>query len=98
MLAAIVILACWVSVVLYWNISARSVKPAVEVQGSVDRLARMPVWLGFILFTVAWVYPAGPVLMRPTVPSDVVALAICALGAVVAIWSRKTLGAEWSQD
>ncbi len=98
MLTGILILACWVSVVLYWNISAGSVKPAAEGQSFVDRLARIPVWLGFVLFIVTWVYPAGMVVMRRTALSDSVAVAICALGALVAIWSRKTLGAEWSQD
>ena len=33
-----------------------------------------------------------------TVPSDSVGTGICALGIFVAIWSRKTLGVEWSQD
>lgn len=97
-ITGIVILACWVSVALYWKITARSVKPAVEEQGFVDRLARMPVWLGFILFIVAGVYPVGIVVMRRTVLSDSIAVAICALGVFLAIWSRKTLGAEWSRD
>ena len=98
MLTGIVILACWVSVALYWNISARSVKSAAEKQSFVARLARMPVWLGFLLFLAAWVYPLGMVVIRRTVFSDSIGVAICALGSFVAIWSRKTLGAEWSQD
>jgi len=98
MLTGILILACWVSVGLYWNVSARSVKPSVEKQGFVDRLARMPVWLGFVLFILAWTYPVGTLVMQRTVLSDSVAVAICALGSFLAIWSRKTLGAEWSRD
>ena len=98
MLTGIVILACWVSVALYWNISARSIKSTAERQNFVARLARMPVWLGFVLFIVAWVYPVGTVVMRRTVLSDSVAIAICALGSFLAIWSRKTLGTEWSRD
>jgi len=98
MLTGILILACWVSVGLYWNVSARSVKPAAEEQGLVDRLARIPVWLGFILFVVAGVDPVGMVVMRRTVLSDSVAVTICALGVFLAVWSRKTLGAEWSRD
>lgn len=98
MLAGIMILACWVSLVLYWNLSARSVKLPLEVQGFVEKLARIPVWLGFALFVIAWVYPVGPLVLRRTVLSDSIAVAICALGTVVAIWSRKTLGADWSRD
>jgi protein-S-isoprenylcysteine O-methyltransferase Ste14 len=98
MLTGIVILACWLSVALYWNISGRSIKPAAERQSLVARLARMPVWLGFILFFAAWVYPIGKLMIRRTVLSDSIGVAICALGSLLAIWSRKTLGAEWSQD
>ena len=96
--AGILILACWVSLGLYWNLSARSIKSAAEQQNFAARLARMPVWLGFVLFVAAWVHPFGPVAIRRRVLSDSVAVAICALGLVVAIWSRKVLGAEWSRD
>jgi protein-S-isoprenylcysteine O-methyltransferase Ste14 len=98
MLAGILILACWVSLGLYWNISARSIKPVAEQQSLAARLARLPVWLGFVLFVAAWAHPFGPVAIRRTVFSDSVAVASCALGLFVAIWSRKVLGAEWSQD
>jgi protein-S-isoprenylcysteine O-methyltransferase Ste14 len=88
-LAGILILACWVLLGLYWNISARSIKSAAEQQSFAARLARLPVWLGFALFIVAWAHPFGPVVIRRTALSDSVA---------VAIWSRKVLGAEWSRD
>ncbi|MGO9239500.1 MAG: methyltransferase family protein [Bryobacteraceae bacterium] len=98
MLTGILILACWVSLGLYWNISARSVKFAAERQNSLARLARMPVWLGFLLFIAACVHPFGPVAIRRTVFSDSIAVAVCVLGLFVAVWSRKVLGAEWSRD
>jgi protein-S-isoprenylcysteine O-methyltransferase Ste14 len=98
MLAGIVILGCWLLLGLYWNISARSIKPAAEPQTLEARLARMPVWLGFVLFLAAWAHPLGPVAIRRTALSDVVAVGTCALGLIVAIWSRKVLGAEWSRD
>jgi len=98
MTAGILILACWIALGVYWNISARSIKPAAEQQNFAARLARMPVWLGFVLFVAAWAYPFGPALIRRTVFSDSVAGAIAVLGLAVAIWSRKVLGAEWSRD
>lgn len=98
MLAGILILACWVSLGVYWNISARGIKSAAQEQTFADRLARMPVWLGFVLFLAAWVYPVGPITIRRTVFSDSVGVAICAVGLFVAIWSRKVLGVEWSRD
>lgn len=98
MAAGISILACWVVLALYWNISARSIKPAAEGQNLAARLARIPVWLGFVLFIVAGVHPFGMVVIRRTAFSDSVAVAICGLGLFVAIWSRKVLGVEWSRD
>jgi len=94
----ILILACWVLLGVYWNISSRSIKSAAEQQNFAARLARMPVWLGFVLFVAAWVHPFGPVVIRRTVFSDSVGVAICALGLFVALWSRKVLGGEWSRD
>ena len=98
MLAGILILVCWVLLVVYWNISARSVKSASEPQSFAARSARMPVWLGFALFIASWAHPFGIVAIRRTSFSDSVGVAICALGLFVAIWSRKALGREWSQD
>ena len=54
MLVGIVILACWLFLGVYWNISARSVKPTAEGQDWSGRLARMPIWLGYILLIVIW--------------------------------------------
>ena len=98
MTAGIAILACWIALVLYWNLSARSVKSAAEPQDSAARLARLPVWLGFALLLAAWVYPFGPVAVRRSPTSESIGVAICVLGLLVAIWSRKTLGTDWSQD
>lgn len=98
MVTGILILACWVLLVLYWNISARSVKATAERETFAARLARMPVWLGFIFFILAWVRRPGMAALRRTVFSDAVAVAICAAGLFVAIWSRKVLGVEWSRD
>ena len=93
-MAGILILVCWVLLVVYWNISARSVKSAVEPQSFAARLARLPVWLGFVLFIAAWAHPFSIVAIRRTLFSDSMGVAICALGLFVAICSRKALGAE----
>lgn len=98
MAAGIVILACWVLLALYWNISARSIKSAAEGQSFGARLARMPVWLGFVVFIAAWVHPLGIVAIRRTAFSDAIAIVICAGGLFMAIRSRKVLGVEWSRD
>jgi protein-S-isoprenylcysteine O-methyltransferase Ste14 len=92
------ILACWISLAVYWNISARSVKSAAEEQDPAGRLARMPVWLGFILLVAGWVPSLGLIAIRRTLLSDSIGVGICMMGLLLAIWSRKVLGAEWSQD
>src|SRR5450756_5745 len=98
MVTGLLILACWISLVVYWNISARSMKPTAEGQDWSGRLARMPIWLGYIVLIGAWVYPFGMAVVRRTAVSDSLAVAICALGLLVCIWSRKALGNDWSRD
>ena len=98
MLPGLLIIACWVLLVLYWNISARSTKPAAERQSWAGRLARVPVWLGYILLGVAGAHPFGMVVVPHTVIAQYLGVAICALGLLAAIWSRRTLGDDWSRD
>ncbi len=98
MLAGLSIVACWVVLILYWNLSARSAKVAEERQSWAGRLARMPVWLGYLLLIVAGVHPFGMVVIPHTVIAQWIGVAICALGLLAAIWSRRTLGDDWSQD
>jgi protein-S-isoprenylcysteine O-methyltransferase Ste14 len=98
MLPGLLILACWVLLILYWNISARSSKPAEEHQRWASRFARLPVWLGYILLVAAWVHPFGMVVIPHTVIAEYLGVAICAVGLFAAIWSRKTLGGDWSRD
>jgi len=98
MLTGIPILACWVLLGVYWNVSARSIKPTAEGQDWSGRLARMPIWLGYILLIVSWAYPFGMVAIRRTAVSGSLAVTICALGLLVSIWSRRALGNEWSRD
>jgi protein-S-isoprenylcysteine O-methyltransferase Ste14 len=92
------IVACWVLLVLYWNVSGRSVKPAAEPQSWTGRLARVPVWLGYILFVAAAAHPFGMAVISHSAIGEWLGVAICALGLFAAIWSRKTLGDDWSRD
>lgn len=97
-LPSLLILACWVLLILYWNLTARSTKPTAERQGWRGRLARMPIWLGYILLVVSGVYPFGMLVVPHTVIAEYLGVTICALGLSAAIWSRKTLGGDWSRD
>ena len=98
MIPGLLIVACWVALVLYWNISGRSIKPAAEAQGWAGRLARVPIWLGYILFVVAGAHPFGMAVIPHSAIAEWLGVAICALGLLAAVWSRKTLGDDWSRD
>ncbi len=98
MLPGLLILACWLLLTLYWNISARSIKAAEERQSWPARLARLPVWLGYILLLVAFVRPFGVIASLRTAASQWLGVTICLLGLCLAVWSRRSLGDEWSRD
>lgn len=58
----------------------------------------MPIWLGYILLCAAWVFPIGKAVLRQSVIAELSGVSICAMGLITSIWSRKTLGDNWSQD
>ncbi|MGD0730605.1 MAG: isoprenylcysteine carboxylmethyltransferase family protein [Terracidiphilus sp.] len=98
MIPQLLISACWIVLVVYWRIGAGSVKPAAERQDWRGRLMRLPVWLGYLSLVAAAAYPLGPLLIAHTDRAEALGVILCLLGLFTAIWSRKTLGAEWSQD
>jgi protein-S-isoprenylcysteine O-methyltransferase Ste14 len=95
MLYRMLVFACWFGLSIYWKLSARKAKPAVQTQVVKSRLARFPVWLGFLLLTVAGV---GPLRGANSAAAAWLGVMLCASGMVFAIWSRHTLGDDWSQD
>jgi len=92
------IIACWIVFVLYWAVSAWSVKTTAEHQSWAGILAhRLPVLAGAIL--LFWPGLPGR-LGRELMPHTFILLplgaAICFLGLLTAIWSRKALANNWS--
>lgn len=98
MLIGLLIVACWIALMVYWNLGARSIKPPAERQGWTSRLARMPIWLAYIVFIIAWFHPFGIVLLPRTAGSGWLAVSICSLGLATSIWARRALGDDWSRD
>jgi protein-S-isoprenylcysteine O-methyltransferase Ste14 len=95
----ILVFACWFGLSLYWKLSARKTKPAAHTQAIRSRLARFPVWLGFLLLTAAGVCPSwGAIRGSNLAAAAWIGIMLCAIGMVFAIWSRRTLGDDWSQD
>jgi|WetSurMetagenome_2_1015567.scaffolds.fasta_scaffold197169_2 protein-S-isoprenylcysteine O-methyltransferase Ste14 len=99
MLYRILVFVCWFGLSFYWKVSARKTKAAAQAQAMKSRLARFPVWLGFLLLTVAGVYPSwGAVQGANSAGAAWLGVILCAIGTIFAIWSRRTLGDGWSQD
>jgi protein-S-isoprenylcysteine O-methyltransferase Ste14 len=92
-----IIVACWLVFLLYWIISARGAKPSAERPSAARVLAyRLPNLLGVILFFVP--DPFGPPLSEHLDAARSLGAALCVLGLIGAIHSRRTLADNWSRD
>jgi protein-S-isoprenylcysteine O-methyltransferase Ste14 len=94
------IAASWIIFLVYWIISGRLVKAAAERKSFTSALAyRVPNLLGIALFFPS--QRASP-LSLPVIPRSeltiVLGEVVCGLGLFLAIWSRLTLGRNWSSD
>ena len=95
-----IILACWITFLAYWLISARRTKVIAEKQSRLSALAhRIPVGLGWWLLA----YPRLPppmnlVLLPRTHWTVVMGIVTCVYGLSVTIWARRTLAGNWSSD
>jgi protein-S-isoprenylcysteine O-methyltransferase Ste14 len=96
----VTLVACWIIFYVYWIFQARRVKPSAEEQSRSSRLAhRAPVTLAALLLWVPFSrYPLGVALTPQTDLARGLGAAICALGLLVAIWARRTLAGNWSND
>jgi protein-S-isoprenylcysteine O-methyltransferase Ste14 len=95
-----IILACWITFIVYWIVSASRTKKIAEKQSLLSALAhRIPVGLGWWMLA----FPKWPPPMNwPIVPhADLIRIlgaAICAYGLFFTIWARRTLAGNWSSD
>jgi len=95
---AYLIVAPWIVFCVYWVINAGSVKATAERQSLASALPNRCLTLagGILLF---WQSPPHPLETR-FIPNTMTAgcsgLGICLLGLALAIWSRNTLGRNWS--
>ena len=95
-----IIIGCWVVFLLYWLISAQTVKAIAEKQSGWSALRhRLPVGLGWWLLAFHGFPP--PLNHHWTTRTDltqIIGAAICVAGLLVTIWARKTLAGNWSSD
>lgn len=99
------ILACWITFLVYWLISAWRVKAIAEKQSLGSALGhRIPLGLSYWLLA-DWRVASllhWPLLNRLVTPSADWARAagdlVCLLGLFVTLWARWTLAGNWSSD
>ena len=94
------IVVCWIAFLIYWLISALSTKRTAEQLNWVGRIIhRIPTALGAVLLFRPNVLSSYDVLIvsHATV-IEAIAVALCVLGLLGAIWSRRTLAKNWSGE
>ena len=95
---AYLIIACWMVYLSYWIVSARFRKQAAERQDWAGFVAnRIPTTIGgLLLFWPALWRPLAVRVTPDSAPVGFLAVAVCAGGVLLAIWSRRTLADNWS--
>jgi len=94
------IVAGWITFLVYWLVSARRGKAVAEKQSRRSALVhRLPVGIGWWML----VYPKLPSPMNQRLTPDAdwarwVGVAVCLSGLLFCIWARRTLAGNWSSD
>jgi|SRR5579871_1074088 len=100
MIAQKLILACWIVFLTYWVLSAWSTKKTAERQPwTVGVMHRIPFLFGALLLIKGIpLSPWNTLVVPRTPPVQAIAVGICVLGLLGAIWSRRTLAGNWSSE
>jgi protein-S-isoprenylcysteine O-methyltransferase Ste14 len=84
----------WGIFVLYWVVSMFGNKRTVYRSNPAWRLGI--AILVYLVFRYAYLWPASLESMPENTAIRVTGLIMCAAGLAIAIWARRTLGANWS--
>lgn len=88
---------CWIIFLVYWVVSARSVKAIEERVGGIGGYWHYVLaTLAFILLQKIPIYPLTIVLVPHSVALDVVRSLLAIGGLVIAIVARRRLAGNWS--
>jgi len=92
--------ACWIAFLAYWLISARATKKTAERQSFVaGMIYRVPQILGALLIFKPIPFSPWNLLVVPNTPMvQAIAVGLCVVGLLGAIWSRRTLATNWSSE
>jgi protein-S-isoprenylcysteine O-methyltransferase Ste14 len=94
------IAVCWIIFFAYWLTAAFVAKATAERQSWRGILAnRTPIWIGcFFFFWPRFPRPLSIQLISDSRLAGQLGAVICVLGLIGAVWSRKTLGRNWSSN
>ncbi len=98
-----IVAACWVIFLVYWLVSAQSVKQTAGGQGWRRWAWRIPIIVAaavFLLLDRIGVVArfAGERLWPTTPPIGITGDALVVIGLAIAVWARRTLGGNWSSE
>ncbi len=98
-----VVAACWAIFLVYWLVSASSVKQTAEGRGWRRWGWRIPIIVAALIFLLLGRIGvvarfAGERLWATTPPEGIAADALVVLGLAIALWARRILGSNWSSD
>jgi protein-S-isoprenylcysteine O-methyltransferase Ste14 len=99
-IASLIIIGCWIIFVGYWVISAFGQKATSEKKGFLSTLTyRAPLTLGgLLLWYQRFQHPLNLTLTPHTDWVRTLGAVVCASGLLVTLWSRWTLGGNWSSE
>ena len=94
----LLIVGCWVIFLGYWLASARRGKPVAErTKLSLALRYRLPLIFGCLLLWASnRLHPLDIDFPKRSAPAQYIGAAICVLGLLLSIWSRRTLAGNWS--
>jgi protein-S-isoprenylcysteine O-methyltransferase Ste14 len=85
---------------VYWIISATSVKATAERQDLAGEALHLALLLlGVLLMAASWLgWPANSIPAAHSLVADTLGDLLCVLGLAWAIWARRTLAGNWSSS
>jgi protein-S-isoprenylcysteine O-methyltransferase Ste14 len=97
-LPRLLVLAAWIGFYIYWVVTASGTKATAAHQSRASELAhRVPLWVAALLLIFRF---RALGLDRPLFDSSTATVTFAAgltlLGLSIAIWARRTIGANWS--
>jgi protein-S-isoprenylcysteine O-methyltransferase Ste14 len=90
-----VCIASWLAMSVYWEIAASKVAAEKRSESRGSRLVHVVLIQGGMLLEIVPISALGR-FMPPIAWVMTLGAVVAALGAIVAIWSRRTLGRNWS--